>query len=272
MLMFDSHWMPRSIPRYCGRHETGGEHGDDQDEQVRTDAVSEPARDDAAADLECAEPQRTCRAEERGDDSENVDRLTGDAIDGTTAEKWLEHAREKLGTAEAIRAIGHAQSDDGVHCPRVQSPVEKCGSHGDVDGLRRTRVDRAGRRRQIEEERLADAVEDKADTHAGREHHRDPRRGPILRALPVLTQRNLSEPGDRHDDCEDRGQAGRDDEEPAQVLHRPVEHRRRDVAQSIRRHEAPHTTNATATTAAMPNTILSRWGLDSPGLRPAESW
>src|SRR5699024_171722 len=83
----------------------------------------------ACLDLQGAETQRTCSTEYCGENGEDINQLTEWTRRALFTDQRHEGRRQQLLTADAERGIGNGQADDGVNCPRVQSPVEHGCSH-----------------------------------------------------------------------------------------------------------------------------------------------
>lgn len=103
------------------------------------------------------------------------------------------------GVQEIRQAQGAGRSDQGVHRPRVDSPVEHGRAQGGADGSGRLRVDSVRRGQRVEVERFTDSVKNQSNAHSRGEHRGDPGSGGVLGLLGVPAQGGRAEPGGFHD-------------------------------------------------------------------------
>ena len=103
------------------------------------------------------------------------------------------------GVQEIRQPQGAGRSDQGVHRPRVDGPVEHGRAQGGAGGPGRLRVDGVRRGRHVEVERFTDSVKNQSNAHSRGEHRGDPGFGGVLGLLGVPAQGDRAEPGGCHD-------------------------------------------------------------------------
>ena len=103
------------------------------------------------------------------------------------------------GVQEIRQAQGAGRSDQGVHRPRVDGPVEHGRAQSGADGSGRLRVDSVRRGQRVEVERFTDSVKNQSNAHSRSEHRGDPGSGGVLGLLGVSAQGDRAEPGGFHD-------------------------------------------------------------------------
>ena len=185
----------------------------------------DPHRVHSGTDLQGTEAEGRCRSEDGREDRQHVDELAEPSFGPTDADQRDERRAEQLLASQAEGPVGDGQTHDGVDRPGVQTPVEDRGGEGVRDILRPLARDAV----TVVVQRISGTVEHQADTHAGREHHRDPAGGVELGFLVVLTELDPSvlAQSEKEDEPDEDG-AG-DDVHPAEIRDDEVEGRSCEV-------------------------------------------
>ena len=120
-----------------------------------------------------------------------------------------------------VGEVADRKTDHRIHRPRVEAPVEEGVLHRHASGLPRAWLSLAERWVCEVGHRLGDSPEDKADSHASREHHRHPRERRELRRGAIGSQPDVAVAGECKVAREHQEPCTDQDEQPPEVAGDP---------------------------------------------------
>ena len=137
---------------------------------------------------------------------QQVDRMTGRAVDFVTQNRIQSRANGHRQTATAGK-VGDHQTNDDVDSPTMQTPVEQGNAQSNLSRFRST----GGNARHFNKgvtlevvDRLGDAPEQNANTNGAAEQHGEPGEETELRFFIVGTQLDVAVAAERHPDREEQ--------------------------------------------------------------------
>src|SRR5215211_2271760 len=191
-----------------------------------------------AVDLQGTQSQRGGRAEQGGEDRQDVYGLARRAFD-PVSQKRTKRRADQVRPALAEGEVGEGETHHGIHRPRVQRPVEVGVLHRHLGGLLRTGLRQTVRGSGEVRDGLRNPVEHQPDPHSRAEHHGYPRRRAELRLIVVFAQLDPAVAGKGQEDHERQKAKRRQYEHPAKVCYQPAQDRRSDRGQVVREEHTP---------------------------------
>ena len=143
------------------------------------------------------------------------------------ADDRLQNRADQTGFSFAELEICQSQTDDGVVCPRVNTPVHEGGLHGKISSFCGGRSN-TGHWCNIMGDRLRNTPEYQSYTHAGAKEHGKPGHSTVFRAGIIGTKTDLTPLAERNEENKDHEEQHSGQIQPTELFGQEVIDRIRD--------------------------------------------